>query len=40
MTKILRTVGFIEGLSCLGLFVFAIPMRYFMGNGEFIAQWA
>ncbi|MDK4530375.1 DUF3817 domain-containing protein [Kingella kingae] len=32
----LRAVGFMEGLSCLGLFAFTIPMRYFMGNGEFI----
>ena len=40
MTKILRAVGFMEGLSCLGLFTFAIPMRYFVSNGEFIAQWA
>lgn len=36
MTKILRVAGLLEGLSCLALFGFAMPMKYLFDNPEYI----
>lgn len=36
MEKLLRVVGLLEALSCVGLFGIAIPLKYFADNGEWI----
>ncbi|QMT31240.1 DUF3817 domain-containing protein [Alysiella filiformis] len=35
-TPILRVAGILEGISCLALFGFAMPMKYVFDNPEFI----
>lgn len=35
-TKVLRTVGLLEGLSSIALFFVAMPMRYMFDNPSFI----
>ncbi|WII94132.1 DUF3817 domain-containing protein [Kingella negevensis] len=35
-TKVLHVASILEGISCLGLFGVAIPVRYFLNNSSFI----